>query len=85
MAPALCPYCDESVAVEDPELGDEVQCPECDINLSIISVEPLEFEEIGFDAGDDPDDDDEDEDDSEDDDESDFDETDDDTEDEDEE
>ncbi len=53
---ALCPYCDEDVEVESPELGDEVQCPGCEIALKITSVDPLEFEEIGFDDGDDEDD-----------------------------
>jgi len=36
---ALCPNCDEAVMLTDPEEGDGVTCPECDIELSVESID----------------------------------------------
>jgi hypothetical protein len=78
-ATGLCPNCDEGVAIQDPEIDDETECPECAANLIVACVKPLTFKEaMEEDEEDDEDeflDDDSDDDDEEDDDE--FDDTDD--------
>ena len=44
METAICPECDEDVAVsEEIELGELVICPECDSELELLETDPLEL------------------------------------------
>jgi lysine biosynthesis protein LysW len=63
---ALCPDCDEEIDLgPSPKEGQKVTCPSCDVELEVISVDPLElgwdletFDDDGDDDDDDWDDDD---------------------------
>lgn len=37
----MCPSCDEIVEVEHPEVGWEVDCPNCGAALAVASSDPL--------------------------------------------
>jgi alpha-aminoadipate carrier protein LysW len=42
---ALCPECEARITVNPhPRLGQTLVCHECDADLEIISIEPLEFD-----------------------------------------
>jgi len=43
-----CPLCDSPLGVEEDELdeGDTLVCEECGANLRVVSVDPLELEEV---------------------------------------
>ncbi|MCW5982967.1 MAG: hypothetical protein KIT09_33060 [Bryobacteraceae bacterium] len=58
-----CPLCDAALEVDEDELdeGDNLACDECGATLRVLSLHPLEIEEVEEDFDDDEDDDDEDE------------------------
>jgi lysine biosynthesis protein LysW len=42
---ATCPNCDSIVLLDhEPDIGDLVTCQECEIDLEVTNVDPLEFE-----------------------------------------
>lgn len=45
MASAYCPDCDAKIVLNpQPKLGDKLNCPDCDTELEVISLEPLELD-----------------------------------------
>ena len=45
MISAFCPDCDEEMTFNPhPRLGQKVICPHCDVELEVISVDPLELD-----------------------------------------
>lgn len=40
---ALCPECEAEFDLEDVEEGEIVDCPDCGVELEVISVSPLEL------------------------------------------
>jgi alpha-aminoadipate carrier protein LysW len=63
VAVATCPDCGEQVAVRSRiRLGQDVVCPNCDAELEVVGMEPLELDWAYDDEYDDEDEDDEDED-----------------------
>ena len=44
-----CPECDFKIEIDDPEVGEILDCPECGVELEVISIEPLEFSIISDD------------------------------------
>jgi lysine biosynthesis protein LysW len=42
MAKTYCPECDTVITVNDPELGALFKCPECGVELEVISSHPLD-------------------------------------------
>ncbi|NLE44860.1 MAG: hypothetical protein GX620_09080 [Chloroflexi bacterium] len=68
MAKTYCPECDAVITVDKPADGALITCPECGIDLEIVSAEPFEVDypyddDWDDDADDDWDDDDDDDDD----------------------
>lgn len=68
---SYCPECEAEIDAEFEEVGDVVSCPECGVDLEVISLDPVEFDlapiaddddddEFEFDDKDDDDDDDDD-------------------------
>ena len=42
MSVTICPECEAKINFDKPvEVGERVFCPECDIELEVISVKPL--------------------------------------------
>ncbi|MBN1553017.1 lysine biosynthesis protein LysW [bacterium] len=39
-----CPECGNLIEDEGFEIGEIIECPECGVELEIISINPLEFE-----------------------------------------
>jgi alpha-aminoadipate carrier protein LysW len=39
-----CPNCDAVITVEEPREGIVVMCPECAVELEVISADPLELD-----------------------------------------
>ena len=40
-----CPMCDEQISIpDDIEIGDFVDCEECDRQFEVVSVRPIELE-----------------------------------------
>ncbi len=69
---SYCPECETVIEEDIEEVGEILTCPECGVELEVISLDPLEFDLAPIDDEDDDWDDDEgydDEDDDEDDDE----------------
>ena len=44
MAMASCPECDADIVRSNPRVGDKIKCPECDMELEIISDVPFEVD-----------------------------------------
>jgi Zn-finger nucleic acid-binding protein len=45
MPSAFCPDCDEEIIMNPrATLGQKLNCPHCEAELEVISVEPLEFD-----------------------------------------
>jgi lysine biosynthesis protein LysW len=45
-----CPVCDAWFYLEDDvEVGDRIECPECDAQLKVVSLDPVELD---YDLGD---------------------------------
>jgi alpha-aminoadipate carrier protein LysW len=40
---AECPECAALIVLTNPERGEIVECPECGIELEVVSVSPLEL------------------------------------------
>ena len=66
---SYCPECEAVIDEEFEDIGEIITCPECGIELEVISIDPVEFEpliedddddEFSFDDDDDEDWDDED-------------------------
>ena len=38
--------CEAEFDIEEPELGDLVSCPECGLDMEIITIKPLELEAV---------------------------------------
>ncbi|NLE46004.1 MAG: lysine biosynthesis protein LysW [Chloroflexi bacterium] len=55
MARTHCPNCDKVIEIKSPRVGAALVCPECDVDLEVISVSPFE---VDFPLDDDWDDDD---------------------------
>lgn len=45
---ALCPECDASIDIEDDEVeeGQTLDCPECGVELEVVSTNPVELNAI---------------------------------------
>ncbi len=44
-ATATCPNCDTKIEVgRDPEVGQQVTCPECGEFLEVVGIEPLKLD-----------------------------------------
>jgi len=47
MPTGICPACEGEVRVSpEVEIGDYLTCPECDAELEVIEVDPLEFDVV---------------------------------------
>lgn len=45
MPSAICPECDERVYVDaDTEQGDIISCEECDTELEVVGLDPIELD-----------------------------------------
>ena len=44
MPKTYCPDCDAVISVDDPREGAMIKCPECDMELEIISTNPFEVD-----------------------------------------
>ncbi len=62
---SFCPECEAIIEEEFEEVGELFTCPECGVDLEVISIDPLEFDlapiedeeedDFGFDDEDDED------------------------------
>lgn len=45
---ALCPECDATIDIEDDEVeeGQTLDCPECGVELEVVSTNPVELNAI---------------------------------------
>jgi alpha-aminoadipate carrier protein LysW len=41
---SYCPECEAEIDGEFEEVGDLVSCPECGVDLEVISLDPVEFD-----------------------------------------
>lgn len=66
MPKTYCPDCDAAISIANPSAGDRLNCPDCNVELEVISTDPLDvyfpFDEDWDEDEDDDDDEDEDED-----------------------
>lgn len=44
---AVCVDCEAEFDLEEPDVGELVSCPECGIEMEIVSLKPIELEAIG--------------------------------------
>ena len=44
MPKTYCPNCDADISVGNPREGATIKCPECDVELEIISTDPFEVD-----------------------------------------
>ena len=44
MPKTYCPNCDAKISVDKPSDGAMIKCPECDVELEIISTDPFEVD-----------------------------------------
>jgi len=44
MPKTYCPNCDADISVDNPREGAMIRCPECDVELEIISTSPFEVD-----------------------------------------
>jgi lysine biosynthesis protein LysW len=42
MPKTYCPECDAVIGVQDPKIGYQFKCPECDVDLEVTSVDPFD-------------------------------------------
>jgi len=47
-----CPECNVKIHVEDPEVGEILDCDECGVEFEVITVSPLEFSIIAEESDD---------------------------------
>ena len=43
---AACVECEAEFDIDEPEVGEIVACPECGLEMEIVSVRPLELEAV---------------------------------------
>ena len=58
---SYCPECEAAIDEEFEDLGEIVSCPECGVELEVISIDPVEFDLAPIDDEDEDEDWDEDE------------------------
>jgi len=44
MPKVYCPECDAAISIENPGEGAQIKCPECGVELEIISTDPFEVD-----------------------------------------
>jgi alpha-aminoadipate carrier protein LysW len=44
LAVGYCPECDAEIPEEFEDIGEIITCPECGIDLEVISLDPVEFD-----------------------------------------
>ncbi len=44
MPEAYCPECDAVIGIENPREGAQIKCPECGVELEIVSSDPFEVD-----------------------------------------
>jgi alpha-aminoadipate carrier protein LysW len=54
---SYCPECEAVIDEEIEEVGDVISCPECGVELEVISLDPVEFDLAPVDEEDEEDDD----------------------------
>jgi lysine biosynthesis protein LysW len=42
MPKAYCPECDAVIRMDEPEIDDQLKCPECRVQLEVISINPFD-------------------------------------------
>lgn len=42
-SPTACPECEGEIALEDPLLGELVDCPTCEAELEVRGLDPIEI------------------------------------------
>jgi alpha-aminoadipate carrier protein LysW len=55
---SYCPECEAVIDEEFEEIGEIITCPECGVELEVISIDPVEFDLAVIDDEEDDDDDD---------------------------
>ncbi|HET6373184.1 MAG TPA: hypothetical protein VFG76_07745 [Candidatus Polarisedimenticolia bacterium] len=43
---AACVECEAEFDIDEPEVGEIVSCPECGLDMEVVSARPLELEAI---------------------------------------
>ena len=43
---AACVECEAEFDIDEPEIGEIVSCPECGLEMEIITAKPLELEAV---------------------------------------
>ncbi len=46
----LCPECDAVISIRNPRDGAQLRCPECNVELEVISTDPFEVD-LPYDEG----------------------------------
>ncbi len=46
---AVCVDCEAEFDLDEPDVGDLVSCPDCGIEMEIVSLKPIELEPVGED------------------------------------
>lgn len=54
---SFCPECEAVIDEEFEEVGEVISCPECGVELEVISIDPVEFDLAPVDDEDEEDDD----------------------------
>ncbi len=55
---SYCPECEAAIDEEFEDIGEVISCPECGVELEVISLDPVEFDLAPVDDEDDDEDDD---------------------------
>lgn len=53
---AYCPECEAVIDEEFEDVGEVITCPECGVDLEVISIDPIEFDLAPIDDEEDDDD-----------------------------
>ena len=56
---SYCPECEALIDEEFEDIGEIISCPECGVELEVISIDPVEFDLALIDDDDEDDEDDE--------------------------
>ena len=43
---ASCVECEAEFDIDEPEVGEIVSCPECGLDMEVVSLKPLELEAV---------------------------------------
>jgi alpha-aminoadipate carrier protein LysW len=54
---SYCPECEAAIDEEFEEIGEVISCPECGVELEVISIDPVEFDLAPVDEDEEEDDD----------------------------